>query len=584
MDYRISARIVVEDSSTAGARSAQRNLEGVERTGKRVSLSLTSMFQRAFMFIGGAAGAGMALRGILRLHTGIQEAQVGMATLLSANTGAPLVQTLGQAREVVQGLRKDAAVGVGEFENYLEGMQSILGPGLQAGASLDQMRELNRLALSAGFALRGQEGLRFAPMDIAQALTRGASRIETPIVMQALAAVGMTEAVFNKLDVAGRMKVLQDAFGRFGPGVEEMGKGWNAQFSTLTDRLKEMARTATEPLFGRWSDQLRRANEWLERNEGRLQTITETWGTRLVATWDHLIEQAGTYAAIVAGASLAQYAPGAIGGARSAGSSAAGLWGRLAGAASWGASLPGRSGFWGRLGGGAAGLTGEAGAVSRGLLQALGKAAGPLAVITTALLALVGGLQEFPGVLAFLTAQWAGFMAALGGLGGAFGSLTEKGSVLNQVGAALGLVLGGLVWLLTQVVRIVGSLAIGLGVMLQVIGDGFKAIYFTATGQFAKAAEISVMGRLEEANRKLAALWVPDEATLKKAGEGVPGTGEAPGTGDKPKTQVNIGKVEIRNDVRGIDDLPILVRSFDDMISRITDYRRGARRVPVPTF
>ena len=584
MDYTIRARIVVEDSSTAGARSAQRKLEDVERTGKRVSFSLTTMFQRAFMVIGGAGGAGYALRGILRLHTSIQEAQTGMATLLSAQTGAPILATLGQAREIVQGLRKDAAVGVGELEDYITGMQSILGPGLQAGASLDQLRELNRLTLAAGFALRGQEGLRLAPMDIAQALTRGASRIETPIVMQALAAVRMTAEEFNKLDTGGRMKVLQEAFGKFGPGVEAMGRGWNAQFSTLLDRLKELARTATEPLFGRWSDQLRRANEWLERNEGRLQVIVERWGPRLVAMWDHLIEQAGTYAAIVAGASLAQYGPGALGAAGRAGGGARDTWSRVAGAAAWGANLPGRGGFFGRMAGGAAGAGGEILAILKPIGTAFSKVAGPIAVVTTLVMGLFGAMKEFAGLRAWVMQAWAYLVSSFAGLGEAFGMLTAKGSSLNLIGGLLAGTFGVLAYIIGGVVRVVASLVAVFGAMLQVVGDWARGMGEVLRGNFPAAQTwFKKMGQDAFNNKALqdtlANLWAPTKQGAKDAAA----AGTPPATGSVPHNQVNIGKVEIKNEVRDIKDLPILVRSFDDLIDRVSTYRRGSRRIPVPT-
>lgn len=339
-DYVVRARFVLQDDSEAGVKKIRGHLKRLEKDGEAAAERIGKKIAGAFdtpkiggfrhMFGGGGfGGRGMfgsllggagatgallggygvsrAVRGMVELNSEIQVAEAGLATLFNAQTGMQITSALGLARSEVQALRQDAAVGVGELSDYLQGYQRILGPGLAAGGSVKQLRELNRQALAAGFALRGEEGLRFSPMDVQQALTRGVDDRNTPFAVQALQAIGMDNKAFNALSKSDRLTKLLEAFATFGPGVELMGKSWDAQMGTFRDNLKEITRTATKPLFDRWTEQLRIANDWLKANYERVMEVADVAGSRLVAMWDTLIERAGTYAAVVGGVSLASH-------------------------------------------------------------------------------------------------------------------------------------------------------------------------------------------------------------------------------------------------------------------------------------
>lgn len=498
-DYTIRAQIVASDASGPGARSAEAGIDRVFAKAGRLSGALSNMFALA----GGAYGLGRFTQGFIGINSQIQDATNGLATLYTAMTGTDIGRSFRVAQQDVDRLRQQAAEGVGELQDYLFGYQRILGPGLGAGATTDDLMRLNQLAISAAGAM-GRE-LQLGPMDVVQALTAGATDRTTPIVTAALAALGKTNEEFNKLSVPERMEMLADAFGTFGPGVELMGRSWNAQLSTFSDGLKNIVRTVTAPLFETWTERLRDANDWIKKNQEQIETIATTWGARLVRMWDTLIDRAGTYAAIVGAAYLAPSAGGMVAGVGGAATAGQGLAGRI------GAGLRDPLGMAGMMG--ASGATPGIISMLGGAWAAFSRLAAPVALVTTLVLAVRGAFRDFGEVGAYALSAWGRLVGALGALGLGFDTLTAKGSALNILGAALVGTFGGVIDVLGIGLRGIASLAVGLGLVFQVIGDGLTALWYLSTGNLAAASQIDVMGRLNAANAALGQVWTFGDTT-----------------------------------------------------------------------
>jgi hypothetical protein len=561
-EFDIVARIVADDDTDPGAQSAENRLGRVERRAEGVGRSIGRWLTRGFAMLGGSYALKRLSQGIIGIQTEIQNAEYGMASLFSATYQMPIVDSLQLARAEVQGLRQDAAVGVGELQHYLQGYQYLLGPGTMAGMSREQIRQLTKLSLSAGFAQRGQEGLQLAPMDVVQALQGGASGIRTPIVTASLAAVGTTEAKFNAMKPAERVKELMRAFEAFAPGVELMGQSWDAQMSTLKDGVKELLRTVTRPLFDRWTEQLRKANDWIDRNRAGLTDIAERIGPKLVTLYDNLVKNAGTYAALTAGAAVtSQVSPLTRRGGLGQGlMSLLGLGGRGAAAAGGGGSVLG----------GLGGLLSKAGSL-------LGSLAVPMAIVTGLFLSLKGAFSEFPVLLAWLAERWGVLLDALSDLGNSFGGLTQKGSVLNYIGSVLVAALAGLLTVLTWLVRIITTLTTAFAAFLVVMGALARGAMYLATGQWAKAS-----AAYKTIPQTTTAAWTSIKDTWRKpvdyGGEADDLLAAAGGGGDG--TTINIDKVEINNRVETNEDPARILSTFDEMISRLHKYRRTPKRIP----
>ena len=429
------------------------------------------------------AGLGGMVGGVISLNNELDQANAGMATLISGITGTGIADSMLIAKDVVKDLRKDAAVGVGELSNYVEGFQKIMGPGLTGGASLDQMRDLTRTSLAAGFAMRGGAGLEQAPMDIVQALTGGVNDRQTPIALAALQAIGQDVSKFNDMKMKDKIDTLVEGFGKFDAGVAVMGKTWEAQTSTFQDVLKEVIRTVTRPIFDAWLGRLQQTNEWLAKNQDLIFRNAELIRDTVAKGWEFATNNLRAYGSALAAVLAMQAAGGAAG--------VAGGMGKVSKGASGVAGIP--AALKDPLGIGS--LMGTAGA-TKGILPALEgvggamtKVVGPVALLTTIVMSLFGALAEWPALGLFLSEVTAQFMGSLAMLGASFGSLTAKGSILNMVGGVLMLALGGLVMLFTWVVKGVTALVYALGFLAQALGAVVKAIGMAVTGDFAGAWE-----------------------------------------------------------------------------------------------
>lgn len=230
----------------------------------------------AFLAVGAAIAAGMAL-GITKaitLGTEIETAQGNIASLYMSMEGFNEVAARSLGKTVVQQLSEDAAKGVGELQNYLDTYQQIYAPARSGGASLEQIRNLTRLTVTAGFGLQGNRGLINAPLDIQQALTSGVGDRTTPIALAALRTIGVSGSQFNKMDTGDRLDTLMKGFGSFQGAADMMGQTVEAQTATMSDAVKRLYRQASEPIFDGFRRGLIGANQSLSDNSDTLDKFT----------------------------------------------------------------------------------------------------------------------------------------------------------------------------------------------------------------------------------------------------------------------------------------------------------------------
>lgn len=585
-DYEIVARIRAEDLVGGGTRSAERKLIRVERLGTRVGGTITRALGGAFAALGGGMLFGGAIRGVIGLNQELEQANIGMATLLNGIAQIPMADAIGLARSQVVGLRKDAAEGVGELSDYMSAFQMLLGPGLTGGASLEQLRTLTRTSLATGFAQRGTAGLQQAPMDIVQALTSGVNDRQTPIALSALQAINVEASKFNRLGTADKIVTLTRAFGAFGEGVALMGQTWDAQMGTMKDGVRGLLQQLTEPLYDRWSEQLRAANSWLDEHRDGLEIIVNRWGQRLVQVWDSLISKAGTYAAIVSAAAVLPVLPaaGAVAGRAAVGAAAgAGLLRRNVIGVAAGSMLASRV-----AGGGLAGAAAGGGVMLRGLLAGLGRLLlpisrllWPVALLTTLFISVKGALSEFPGLLTFLQGAWASLMLSLDQLAASFGLLGGRGSLLNLVGAVLVGVLGGLLYAFSFGVKVISTLTTGIATFFRVLGGALQGLYNAVLRREDPFATMTAAAT--EGKKMLTDIWSqwkpPEIPTV--GGDGSEGSDGL--TVPTHITNIN-GPVHVEIKTETMDDPARVGATIEEVIGRIRRNRVQGRRGTGPVL
>lgn len=304
-EYVIRTRFEVT-SNVPGLNVVSGALNRVEGQVGRISGLISGRLMAGLGALASAVGIKKLTSSIIDFHTSVQNAEIGVGSLLSSLGGMKIADAMKVARDQVRGLRDDAAMGAGELDDYVKGFQTILGPAGQAGASLPQIRELNKMAIAASSAMMRPltEGAR----DIVQAMNRGVDDKVTPIAIAAIRAIGMTEAEFKKLSRPQRLDALMKGFATFKDAAELAGKSWEARIATLKDRLKEFARSATKDLFDSWNTALANTNAWLEKNRVLINHIAGQASKAGLAMQNRALDNAGnaaTVGATVAGGAMA---------------------------------------------------------------------------------------------------------------------------------------------------------------------------------------------------------------------------------------------------------------------------------------
>lgn len=536
-EYVISTRFDVKDEVPGLSRVHDR-LGRIDQSVRGIAGAVTSRLGAAFAALAGGVGIAAVTRGIIGINRELQNAELGIASLFSALGRTDMATALGQARAEVRGLREDAAKGVGELSDYVQGFQLILSPAASAGATVAQVRELNKLALTAGFALRGQEGLRLAPLDVQQALTAGVGDRTTPIVNQALRTVGVSQASFNAMAPEQRIKTLLQAFGSFQAAAEAMGTSWDARLATFRDGITDLARDVSKPLFDRWTEQLGEANGWLERHRDLLRDMADNVGQRLLRVYDRVSNN--------------------VGGIASAGTGV-------------GTGLVGL-----RLGGAAAGALGLSGGTA-GIAAVLGGA-----IVGMIGVAVSSAIRRFPELGLELADATGGLVETLSELAAALGRLADNplvsgfGKMLTEF--AVDFVNG-----LTVITRFTTAMVDSFQGLQEGIGIQLQALTPLRRGDFGSAATIFSIG-----SQVIKASDAAFDQAMKHLFDPV-ATGRPRTTPEDPPVNNNNfnfnGPISVTVKAERLDDPNTVATSFEAVLRALAEYptrARGGRMLPKP--
>lgn len=516
--------------------------KALEKRALGVNQGFGGAFGRAAMLAGGAAGIGAVGAGIFGVNSDAQTSRMGVAALFSAVGGMDKASAVASGADIARKLSMDAAVGVGGEQDYMTGFARIFQPALQAGGNAETVRELTRLSLGAGFALQGQEGLAYAPMDIRQAMTSGHVSIQTPFAQAALDAAGISSDAFNKMPKPQQLEALLQGFRKFGPAVELMGSTASARLATMQDHLKRITRLATEPLFDRWSGYIENANTRLAAMSSAMEAGGSAGSSRIGRAWDQ-----GAYAA-----------PAILG---------IGL------AAKGGASI-------------GAVAEGGIGAALMAWLEPLGMALSrmlPWTIILTAVIgAITGALAEFQPLMPWLMESFAGLGEALWTSMAVFGSMFGEGSPLNLIGGALVVVLVGIVQAFAFVINVLNAFVAVFVMGARMIGAAFQHLVNWVSGVIGYGPVFDAPSYESIRLDTMRVLGTPQPTAGSDEG-GPDEFGQYPQSPDvaarRPVTQniTNIGKVvvHVERDVNA--DPTRVAASFEQVLNRIRKAGRQPR-------
>jgi hypothetical protein len=550
-DYVITARLEAKDLTGPGAAKASKSLRTFEDEAKAISRRIQSAFVGAFAVIGSAYGVGRAINAITRLHDAAKTAQIGIAGLLQMNTGRGFVESMSIAASEMRDLRRIAAAGVGETQDYVTGYAGLLSPILQAGGTNTDTKELVRLGIAFGMS-QGYSA-ETATVDFKQAMTSGAGAGETQLVNQILGAKGISTSQFNAMSGQDRLKTLLDGLEGTKDAADAYGKTWGAQLATLVDNGREFVRSLTAPVFDVWLRQLTRLNEWWAKNERSVQRFASGLGRMLALAYDSLVKILPLLGGLSVGALV--------------GRGVMGVQGVLGGV---GKALAAQS-VW-------SGMTGQAGG-AMGMMK-LGAAGGPQGMAaslgigaTVALLSasVLASWKEYPYSMTAIIDTTGGLTDALGRVWQVMQDLYGSSTMFADAGYYVNAFLTGLVESLRLATLGFGYTAIAVKLFFDTALEGMKNVWAILQGDF----------NLEQARNRQDRIDMDAAMAARKLLSG-PGPGEegGPPVGGRV-TNIN-GPINIKVDTEVNADPARVVIAWGEGMDQIIRNARTSRRLTAP--
>lgn len=219
--------------------------------GGPVGSAVGSMLGGGLGMVGSAGGgaASGALGYMVELGQQAEVTRAGISSLYMSIEHLDARAASQMAKGTFRVLSNDAARGVGQISDYTTAYTSMYAPVRQSGGSEDNIRELTKLSLATGYALRGREGLWQAPLDVTQALTGNIGDRTTPIALAALRASGVNADQYRAANPQEQLQMLLEGFRAFTPAIKAMGETFDAQSETLADKMRQFTRGMSEPMF-----------------------------------------------------------------------------------------------------------------------------------------------------------------------------------------------------------------------------------------------------------------------------------------------------------------------------------------------
>jgi hypothetical protein len=182
----------------------------------------------------GAAGAIAAVTyGVTGLNNDLETTRVSLGAVLNASgVTNGIEQGMERASGWIVQMKKDAKDLPGEFKDLLGFIQSAASPAFSSGLDIDKFERLSAQSMAAAKSLQ-------VPMD--QAAREYAQLLEGRAGAQNVfgSRLGIRAQGFNDKGAEDRVKILQDALGKFQPAIEAFGHTFDAGSSSFIDNGKQ---------------------------------------------------------------------------------------------------------------------------------------------------------------------------------------------------------------------------------------------------------------------------------------------------------------------------------------------------------
>ena len=215
----------------------------------------------------GAAGIGAALLGVkvglVDVNAKLEETQIGFATIFDMQGVANFTDSMGLAKTLMEGIRKDAQILPGEFGDFVSMAKTLSAPLLQAGQSLDGVRNMTRdtVVTAAAMGIEFQQAAREMAMALGGRVG-GHNVLATRMGITAETQINGKK--FHDASNVERYDFLTNAMKKATDALPAFQASWAGVTSTMADGMKRFLGNATLPLFEKMKGAVNRLNGMLD--------------------------------------------------------------------------------------------------------------------------------------------------------------------------------------------------------------------------------------------------------------------------------------------------------------------------------
>lgn len=249
--------------------------------------------------VSGAAKGSVALAGMaavatagaiktgISVNAAVEDSTISFASIFRMfDVTKNFDEGLAPAKDLIAGIRKDAAALPGEFQDFVDMSQTIMPAMLGMGKSVADVRtNVSQLAAAAAsVGLKGKQGFAQAAREYAELLEGRAGTHNLLGLKMGITAHSKVGGVdFNKTSGAARYDFVQESLKKAGEALPAFEKSWSGLTSTLADNFKAFLGRATAPLMDRMKVSIDRFSKFFESRSG---DAADRVADALVAAYD----------------------------------------------------------------------------------------------------------------------------------------------------------------------------------------------------------------------------------------------------------------------------------------------------------
>lgn len=275
--YDVVTRYMTEHHGGPALQQMTTQVQALERSAS----SAHSMFGKIGTVVAGYFGVQQANRNLLEYNSTMEQARLQMAGMMAQAGRGNFQGNLGVAATLMRQMRDDAAKTVGTTQDYVNMASMLVQPLTMAGASIENLRDMTRQTVVASRAMGIDAAV--SARDVDQAI-RGVYHSVDQFTGKLLTPLGYGgeegRRKFNAMTMQQRLAEVQRALGS--KAIADMAAAQETSFegvtSTTKSILQEMLGKVGLPLFEEIKKKLYEWNDWLQKNERKVDEIAKLVG------------------------------------------------------------------------------------------------------------------------------------------------------------------------------------------------------------------------------------------------------------------------------------------------------------------